>query len=77
MSPLPLPTRAGEFPVSDSNTYWSLALTGARRRLKWGSALLTAHSVVSEHGGEIEIHSEGGKGTTVTVRLPLTVDPGE
>lgn len=45
--------------------------------VKMGFGLLTAHSVVSEHGGEIEIHSEVGKGTTVTVRLPLTVDPGE
>ena len=45
--------------------------------VKMGVGLPTAHSVIREHVGEIEIYIEVGKGTTVTVRLPLTVDPGE
>jgi signal transduction histidine kinase len=42
--------------------------------VKMGFGLPTAHGIVSEHGGEIQIHSELGVGTTVTVRLPLRED---
>jgi signal transduction histidine kinase len=36
----------------------------------WG--LFNSRSVLVEHGGDIEIESLEGHGTTVTVRLPLT-----
>ncbi|MBI3635726.1 MAG: response regulator [Candidatus Rokubacteria bacterium] len=35
-----------------------------------GLGLCLTHAVVARHGGNIEIESEGGKGTTVTLRLP-------
>ncbi len=35
-----------------------------------GLGLAIARWIVEEHGGEIEAHSEGGRGTTFTVRLP-------
>ena len=39
--------------------------------VKMGFGLPTAHGIVHEHGGEIQIRSEVGQGTTVIVRLPL------
>lgn len=42
--------------------------------VKMGFGLPTAHGVVREHGGTIQIHSEVGEGTAVTVRLPLRED---
>jgi signal transduction histidine kinase len=38
-----------------------------------GLGLAIAHRVVEVHGGTIAIHSEQGEGTTVVVRLPLSV----
>jgi len=36
-----------------------------------GLGLATCHAIVTDHGGTIDIASEVGKGTKVTVRLPL------
>ena len=35
-----------------------------------GLGLAVSHGIVMAHGGSIEIHSESGQGTTVTVQLP-------
>jgi signal transduction histidine kinase len=39
-----------------------------------GLGLSISYAIIRQHGGELEVHSQEGKGTTVTVRLPL---PGE
>jgi hypothetical protein len=41
-----------------------------------GIGLATAHQVVEQHGGSLEVESEEGRGSTFTVRLPLAPDTG-
>jgi two-component system, NtrC family, sensor kinase len=36
-----------------------------------GLGLAISYGIVAEHGGEIDVESEPGRGTTMTVRLPL------
>jgi signal transduction histidine kinase len=36
-----------------------------------GLGLSICHSIISDHGGNIDVQSSPGKGTTVTVRLPV------
>jgi signal transduction histidine kinase len=39
-----------------------------------GLGLAVVYSIISEHGGDIEVESEVGKGTTFTLRIPLGVE---
>ena len=41
-----------------------------------GLGLTLAYGVVQRHGGRIDVASQVGKGTTVTVRLPCSEQPG-
>ena len=42
-----------------------------------GLGLAVVQQIVAAHGGEVEIESEVGEGTTVRVRLPLAPEPPE
>src|SRR5437762_11889568 len=40
-----------------------------------GLGLLIVRRIVREHGGEIDLSSDVGKGLTITIRLPLRNQP--
>jgi two-component system sensor histidine kinase PilS (NtrC family) len=42
-----------------------------------GLGLSIVHRIVSDYGGELEVTSREGEGTTVTVKLPLAVQPAD
>jgi signal transduction histidine kinase len=40
-----------------------------------GLGLFISHGIVKQHGGRIDVESEGGKGATFTVWLPVQAQP--
>jgi signal transduction histidine kinase len=37
-----------------------------------GLGLSISYSIIKDHGGTIDVHSERGKGTSFTIRLPVS-----
>ena len=62
-------TGAG-MPAEQVQHIFDLGFSTTDSRIKMGFGLPTAYSVVQDHGGDIRIESEVGKGTVVTVSLP-------
>jgi signal transduction histidine kinase len=54
------------------NQLFELRLRPKNGRMGVGLGLPLAHKIVHEHGGRIQVTSVVGRGTTVTVRLPVT-----
>src|SRR5690606_32535550 len=50
---------------------FDIGFSSSGTRVKMGSGLSSSYSIVQRHEGDIRIESEMGKGTTVTIRLPL------
>ncbi|MCZ6633977.1 MAG: ATP-binding protein [bacterium] len=50
---------------------FDFGFTRSGGRVRLGSGLASAYNIVRRHQGEIDIQSEVGKGTEVTIRLPV------
>ncbi|MBT6564704.1 MAG: response regulator [Candidatus Scalindua sp.] len=42
-----------------------------------GLGMSMSYGIIEKHGGKIEVKSKVGKGTTFTIRLPITVSPAQ
>jgi signal transduction histidine kinase len=51
------------------------AFSADGNRVKAGLGLFVAHRIVEKHEGRIHVESEIGRGTTVTIELPLRLPP--
>ncbi len=56
---------------------WDPFFTTKEEGVGTGLGLSVAHSIVTEHAGVVDVHSELGRGTEFTVRLPLVGAPDE
>lgn len=50
---------------------WDVNWSARGARVRMGSGLLTAYNIVRRHNGDLAIDSEPGRGTSVTITLPL------
>lgn len=53
------------------NSLLDFNLTTKSTRIGMGMGLMSAYNIIQKHRGELEIKSEVGKGTTVTIFLPI------
>lgn len=56
---------------------WDPFFTTKEEGVGTGLGLSVVHSIVTEHAGVVDVHSEPGRGTQFTVRLPLVGAPQE
>ena len=54
---------------------WDPFFTTKEEGVGTGLGLSVVHSIVTEHGGVVDVHSEMGRGTEFTVRLPTVNAP--
>jgi len=50
---------------------FDVGFTSSTSRVRFGMGLATAYRVVDQHGGKIKATSDSGKGTTLTIVLPV------
>ncbi len=62
-------TKAWAFPRKSSTRFFSRSAGSFSKGTGLGLAIV--HRIVSDYGGEIHVSSTPGKGTTVSVRLPV------
>jgi signal transduction histidine kinase len=53
------------------NRIFDFGFSSSEGRVKMGSGLISAYSIMQRHGGDIIVDSELGKGSTFTVVLPM------
>jgi signal transduction histidine kinase len=58
-------------PEDSLDQIFEIGFSSTRDHVKMGTSLMTTYRVVNEHGGMINIDSEVGKGTTVSLFLPV------
>ncbi len=60
-------------PKQKLDNIFEIGFSDKSSRVKVGSGLFTAYNIIQKHNGDIEIASETGKGTTVTLKLPVSI----
>jgi signal transduction histidine kinase len=58
-------------PAEQLKKIFDFGFSAREKRVKMGSGLSTAYSVIQKHSGEIRLQSEVGKGTAVSIILPV------
>ena len=58
-------------PEAEQGRVFDIRFSTGEGRVKMGSGLAVAYSIVKQHLGELHLHSEAGAGTEVVVELPV------
>ncbi len=61
----------GGIPSDKLEKIFDIGFSVSENRVKMGSGLSAAHNILHRHKGELKVESEVGKGTTVTMMLPI------